>query len=62
MSGVELSDGVVLPGASILLGGKPFLWNVKLPDEGDEGTWMEFSEASFKVFEIVGPRPGELSF
>lgn len=59
-AGVELTDGVILPGACILLAGNPFLWNVQLPGEGDEKTWSQFTEDSFRVFEIVGPRPGEL--
>ncbi|KAL7413083.1 NADH dehydrogenase 1 alpha subcomplex assembly factor 3 [Mrakia frigida] len=61
-AGVELTDGVILPGACILLAGNPFLWNVQLPGEGDEKTWSQFTEDSFRVFEIVGPRPEMLIF
>lgn len=58
-AGVELGEpGVVVPGAAILLAGKAFLWNVALPKEGDS-EWRGFGEEVFRVFEVVGPRPGE---
>lgn len=56
-----MGSTVIVPGAGIVLGGKPLLWNVGLPHEGDEMSWRAsgWSEDSLRVFEIVGPRPGE---
>lgn len=58
--GIELvsPSELVVPGSAILLGGKTFLWDVRPPAKGDELSWKGWHEDAFKVFEVVGPRPG----
>lgn len=49
--GIELADGLILPGAVIFLDGKVLLWNV--PSK----LWQGWTEDTFGVFEVVVPRP-----
>jgi len=57
-AGIELSDGLVLRGPSILLNGRAFLWNS--PPAG--GSWVGWGKEVWNVFEVVVPRPEILLF
>ena len=59
--GIELSApaDLVIPGSAIILGGRTLLWDVKPPAKGEELSWKGWQEDAFKVFEVVGPRPGQ---
>ncbi|KAI0053747.1 DUF498-domain-containing protein [Auriscalpium vulgare] len=50
-AGIELQDGTILPGASIFLEGKIFLWDVPAT------LWQGWDKDRFEVFEVVVPRP-----
>lgn len=72
-AGIELEDGLVLPGACVFLEGRVFLWDVPAADaapgssgKGNGGTvWGGLSEAEvrarFELFEVVVPKPGACS-
>jgi NADH dehydrogenase [ubiquinone] 1 alpha subcomplex assembly factor 3 len=55
--GIQLDDGLIIPGACIFLEGEVFLWDAATTD-----AWAKLSEADlkarFEVFETVVPRPG----
>lgn len=60
-AGIQLADGLVLPGACVFLEGKVFLWDVpestvasKIRDE----RWKGWGTERFQLFEVVTPRPG----
>lgn len=50
--GIELADGLILPGASIFLDGKVFLWEVP------ETRWEGWDKKHFEIFDVVVPKPG----
>lgn len=54
--GIELADGLVLPGACVFLDGKVFLWDV---GDSEGGRNVKWEMEHFKLFEIVVPKPGE---
>lgn len=58
--GIELDNPVelVIPGSAIILGGRTLLWDVRPPGKGEGLTWPGWTEEAFRVFEVVGPRPG----
>lgn len=59
--GIQLADGLVIPGPSIFLEGKVFLWDVPQPDlksRNKEDRWRGWAEERFELFEVVSPRPG----
>ncbi|EPS92896.1 hypothetical protein FOMPIDRAFT_47037 [Fomitopsis schrenkii] len=49
--GIELADGLILPGASIFLDGKVFLWEVP------ETRWEGWDKKHFEIFDVVVPKP-----
>ncbi|KAJ3798974.1 NADH dehydrogenase 1 alpha subcomplex assembly factor 3 [Lentinula aff. detonsa] len=50
-SGIELTDGLIIPGACIFLEGKVFLW------DPPRTFWEGWKEEHFDVFEFVVPKP-----
>lgn len=61
-AGIQLVDGLLLPGSCIFLEGKVFLWDVPATNAGSkvkEERWREWDKELFEVFEVVNPRPGE---
>ncbi|KAJ3876371.1 NADH dehydrogenase 1 alpha subcomplex assembly factor 3 [Lentinula edodes] len=50
-SGIELTDGLIIPGACIFLEGKVFLW------DPPKTFWEGWKEEHFDVFEVVVPKP-----
>ena len=54
--GIELADGLVLPGACIFLDGKVFLWDVP------ETRWEGWDKKHFEIFDVVVPKPGECMY
>ncbi|KAJ3777356.1 NADH dehydrogenase 1 alpha subcomplex assembly factor 3 [Lentinula raphanica] len=50
-SGIELTDGLIIPGACIFLEGKVFLW------DPPRTFWEGWNERHFDVFELVVPKP-----
>jgi NADH dehydrogenase [ubiquinone] 1 alpha subcomplex assembly factor 3 len=56
-NGLQLADGLTIPGACIFLEGEVFLWDIP-PAE----TWNKMSAAEvqerFELFEVVVPKPG----
>jgi len=60
-SGIQLADGLVLPGACIFLEGKVFLWDVPestVASKIREERWKGWGTDRFQLFEVVTPRPG----
>jgi NADH dehydrogenase [ubiquinone] 1 alpha subcomplex assembly factor 3 len=53
-SGIQLTDGLIIPGACVLLEGKVFLW-----DPPRAGVWDDWKEEHFDLFQAVVPKPGE---
>jgi NADH dehydrogenase [ubiquinone] 1 alpha subcomplex assembly factor 3 len=57
--GLQLDDGLIIPGPCLFLEGEVFLWDVP---SLSKGAWNTLSEedvkARFEVFETVVPRPG----
>ena len=49
---IQLANGMNLPGASIFLGGKVFLWDVP------SILWKDWDTNRFRIFEVVVPKPG----
>lgn len=63
--GFHLSDDLLVPGGLLLIDGQPFLWDVNPPNLKAStlpGFWAGWTPEAFKVFEVVLPRPGELSW
>ena len=61
-NGIQLADGLVIPGACIFLEGKVFLWDVptmSLTSQVRDERWKGWNEERFQLFEVVTPRPGE---
>ncbi|KAF8180168.1 NADH dehydrogenase 1 alpha subcomplex assembly factor 3 [Pholiota molesta] len=59
-SGIQLADGLVLPGPCIFLEGKVFLWDVpdnKAWSKVKEERWQAWGKEFFEIFEVVGPKP-----
>ncbi|KAH9938073.1 NADH dehydrogenase 1 alpha subcomplex assembly factor 3 [Fomitopsis serialis] len=54
--GIELADGLIIPGASIFLDGKVFLWDVP------EKQWEGWDKKHFGIFDVVVPKPELLLF
>jgi NADH dehydrogenase [ubiquinone] 1 alpha subcomplex assembly factor 3 len=60
-AGIQLVDGLVLPGPCIFLEGKVFLWDVpetKAWSKVKEERWRAWGKGLFEIFEVVVPRPG----
>jgi hypothetical protein len=59
--GIEIAapTNLVIPGSAIILGGRTLLWDVRPPAKGEELSWKGWHEDAFKLFEVVGPRPGQ---
>ncbi|KAJ1308954.1 hypothetical protein OPQ81_004637 [Rhizoctonia solani] len=51
--GIELADGLILPGACIFLAGRVFLWDVPTPND----RWTNWGLEHFEVFDVVVPKP-----
>ncbi|KAF9554530.1 hypothetical protein CPC08DRAFT_712809 [Agrocybe pediades] len=59
-AGIQLADGLMIPGPSIFLEGKVFLWDVPHPDlksRKAEERWQGWTPERFEIFEAVAPRP-----
>ncbi|KZT66037.1 DUF498-domain-containing protein [Daedalea quercina L-15889] len=54
--GIELADGLILPGAAIFLDGKVFLWDVP------EKQWEGWDKKHLEIFDVVVPKPELLIF
>ncbi|KAH9844340.1 DUF498-domain-containing protein [Rhodofomes roseus] len=54
--GIELADGLILPGASIFLDGKVFLWDVP------QKQWEGWDKKHFEIFDVAVPKPELLLF
>ncbi|OCH88326.1 DUF498-domain-containing protein [Obba rivulosa] len=50
-AGIQLEDGLLLPGACIFLEGKVFLWDVP------EQLWEGWGTEHFEIFEVTVPKP-----
>ncbi|KAJ4479052.1 DUF498-domain-containing protein [Lentinula aciculospora] len=50
-SGIELTDGLIIPGACVFLEGKVFLW------DPPKTFWEGWKKEHFDVFEVVVPKP-----
>lgn len=62
-SGIQLVDGLMLPGPCIFLEGKVFLWDVPATNAKSkvkEEKWRGWDKAMFEVFDAVTPKPGKL--
>ena len=60
-AGIQLADGLVLPGACVFLEGKVFLWDVPestVASKIREERWKGWRTDRFQLFEVVTPRPG----
>lgn len=53
-SGIQLTDGLIIPGACVFLEGKVFLW------DPPRSFWDGWKEEHFDLFQVVVPKPGEL--
>ncbi|KAF8605247.1 DUF498-domain-containing protein [Ceratobasidium sp. AG-I] len=51
--GIELADGLIIPGACIFLAGRVFLWDIPTPNE----RWSNVGLEHFEVFDVVIPKP-----
>ena len=61
-NGIQLADGLIIPGPCIFLEGKVFLWDVPdldLSSRTPEEKWQNWDEKRFDLFEVVTPRPGK---
>jgi hypothetical protein len=56
--GLQLADGLIIPGPCIFLEGEVLLWDVPEADKWENMSEKEIRER-FEVFEVVVPRPGE---
>ncbi|KAH6914601.1 NADH dehydrogenase 1 alpha subcomplex assembly factor 3 [Coprinopsis sp. MPI-PUGE-AT-0042] len=59
--GIQLVDGLKIPGPCIFLEGRVFLWDVPSVGEGKEA-WKEWKEDHFELFDTVIPAPEILLF
>ncbi|CAE6447639.1 unnamed protein product [Rhizoctonia solani] len=57
-TGIELADGLILPGACIFLAGRVFLWDVPTPND----RWSNWKLEHFELFDVVVPKPELLLF
>jgi NADH dehydrogenase [ubiquinone] 1 alpha subcomplex assembly factor 3 len=60
-TGIQLADGLVLPGACVFLEGKVFLWDVPestVASKIREERWKGWRKERFQLFEVIAPRPG----
>ena len=61
-SGIQLADGLVIPGACMFLEGKVFLWDVPRIDLQSRVTaerWRGWNEERFEILDAVTPKPGQ---
>jgi len=57
-TGIELSDGLVLRGPSILIAGRVFLWDPPLPkDTAINNPWDSWTPEHFAPFDVIVPKP-----
>ncbi|PPQ94805.1 hypothetical protein CVT25_007442 [Psilocybe cyanescens] len=59
-AGIQLADGLILPGACMFLEGKVFLWDVPKTDLKSritEERWKGWSGDLFQILEVVTPKP-----
>ncbi|KAF8883184.1 NADH dehydrogenase 1 alpha subcomplex assembly factor 3 [Gymnopilus junonius] len=59
-SGIQLADGLIIPGACIFLEGKVFLWDVpeiNLKSKVTAERWHGWDEDRFELLDVVTPRP-----
>lgn len=64
-AGIQLVDGLALPGPCIFLEGKVFLWDVpetKTWSKVKEERWQAWGKEHFEIFEVVVPRPGTRNY
>ncbi|CUA69425.1 hypothetical protein RSOLAG22IIIB_03951 [Rhizoctonia solani] len=52
-AGIELADGLILPGACVFLAGRVFLWDVPTPND----RWTNWGLEHLEVFDVVVPKP-----
>ncbi|CAE6427772.1 unnamed protein product [Rhizoctonia solani] len=52
-TGIELADGLILPGACIFLAGRVFLWDVPTPND----RWSNWKLEHFEIFDVIVPKP-----
>ena len=57
--GIQLVDGLKIPGPCVFLEGRVFLWDAPKVGEGKEA-WKEWKEEHFELFDTVVPAPGKL--
>ncbi|KDR84270.1 hypothetical protein GALMADRAFT_236977 [Galerina marginata CBS 339.88] len=58
--GIQLADGLVIPGACVFLEGKVFLWDVpgiNAKAKVKEERWPDWVEDNFQLLDMVTPRP-----
>ncbi|TFK29030.1 DUF498-domain-containing protein [Coprinopsis marcescibilis] len=60
--GIQLADGLKLPGPSVFLDGRVFLWDVPAVGEPGKNPWKGWTEAHFELFDTVIPAPEILLF
>ncbi|KAE9407204.1 hypothetical protein BT96DRAFT_1044185 [Gymnopus androsaceus JB14] len=53
-SGIQLTDGLIIPGACVFLEGKVFLWD---PPSLRGVAWEGWKEEHFDLFQVVVPKP-----
>jgi NADH dehydrogenase [ubiquinone] 1 alpha subcomplex assembly factor 3 len=59
--GIQLADGLLLPGPCLFLEGTVFLWDVANADVSSKvraDRWREWNKEHFQILETVTPRPG----
>jgi NADH dehydrogenase [ubiquinone] 1 alpha subcomplex assembly factor 3 len=59
-SGIQLADGLVIPGACVFLEGKVFLWDmpeINVKSKVKEERWRGWAEERFQLLDVVTPRP-----
>ncbi|KAH9482196.1 NADH dehydrogenase [ubiquinone] 1 alpha subcomplex assembly factor 3 [Psilocybe cubensis] len=59
-AGIQLADGLILPGACMFLEGKVFLWDVPNTDLKSKITaerWNGWNGELFQILEVVTPKP-----
>ena len=57
--GIQLVDGLKIPGPCVFLEGRVFLWDTPTIGEGKDA-WKEWKEEHFELFDTVVPAPGKL--
>jgi NADH dehydrogenase [ubiquinone] 1 alpha subcomplex assembly factor 3 len=58
-NGIQLADGLKIPGACIFLEGNVYLWDVPTPKSGKDG-WKQWTKDHLGIFDTVVPRPGRV--